>query len=171
MPSKITIQPGSADLAKRFHECFESVARERVHLASLVAPSLEAIREFTVKAAEGRNIRMFAVDGSHVVGWCDVFIGQKPGFEHAGNLGMGVLKSYRRQGLGYRLVRAAIDLVRDEDLTRIELEVFASNTAAISLYTKCGFEREGVKRRARYIDGKYDDIILMALLREPTSNG
>lgn len=100
-----------------------------------------------------------------------VFIGQKPGFEHAGNLGMGVLKSYRRQGLGYRLVRAAIDLVWDEGLTRVELEVFASNTAAISLYTKCGFEREGVKRRARYIDGKYDDIILMALLREPTSNG
>jgi len=61
--------------------------------------------------------------------------------------------------------------VWDEGLTRVELEVFASNTAAISLYTKCGFEREGVKRRARYIDGKYDDIILMALLREPTSNG
>ena len=42
---------------------------------------------------------MFAVDGSHVVGWCDVFIGQKPGFEHAGNLGMGVLKSYRAGAL------------------------------------------------------------------------
>ena len=171
MPSKITVQPGSIDLAESFHECFQSVAMERVHLASLVAPSLEAIREFTVKAAEGQNIRMFAVDGSHVVGWCDIFVGEKPGFEHAGSLGMGVLKSYRRQGLGYRLVRAAIDLVWEQGLTRVELEVFASNTAAISLYTKFGFEREGVKRRARYIDGEYDDIILMALLREPASNG
>jgi len=171
MPNEITIQPGSIDLVESFHECFESVARERVHLASLSAPTLEAIREFTLKAVEGRNIRLFAVDGTRVVGWCDIFVGDKSGFEHAGSLGMGVLKAYRRQGLGYRLVQAALGSAWDEAITRIELEVFASNIAAISLYTKLGFEREGLKRRARYIDGHYDDVVIMSLVQEQDADG
>ena len=170
MPREIIIQPGSVDLVESFHACFDSVARERVHLASIAAPPLEVIREFTLNAVKGRDIRMFAVDGTRVVGWCDIFVGDKPGFEHAGSLGMGVLKSYRRQGLGNRLVQAAIDLAWDEGLTRVELEVFASNNAAISLYTKFGFEREGLKRRARRVDGKYDDIVLMALVQRPDQN-
>ena len=53
------------------------------------------------------------------------------------------------------------------DLTRIELEVYASNSAAIALYRRFGFSEEGLKRRARFLDGQYQDILLMALLREP----
>jgi RimJ/RimL family protein N-acetyltransferase len=49
-------------------------------------------------------------------------------------------------------------------IERIELEVLASNTAAIRLYEKVGFVHEGVKRRARHLDGAWDDNVMMALL-------
>lgn len=49
-------------------------------------------------------------------------------------------------------------------LTRIELEVLASNEPAIAFYKKHDFELEGLKRESRYIDGKYDDVAFMALL-------
>jgi len=52
---------------------------------------------------------------------------------------------------------------------RIELEVFASNVAAIRLYEKLGFRREGLKRRFRILDGFYGDNIMMALLRAGAS--
>lgn len=45
---------------------------------------------------------------------------------------------------------------------RVELEVFASNTAAIALYEKLGFVVEGRKSRARKVDGAYDDDLIMA---------
>ena len=48
----------------------------------------------------------------------------------------------------------------------IELEVFASNTAAIALYRALGFVTEGTKRRARKLDGEYDDNVVMALLAD-----
>ena len=61
-------------------------------------------------------------------------------------------------------MQAALDAARAQGLERIELDVYASNRGAIHLYEKFDFEVEGVKRKARKIDGKYDDIVCMALL-------
>jgi hypothetical protein len=48
---------------------------------------------------------------------------------------------------------------------RVELEVLASNSRAISCYLACGFRREGVRREAElYTDG-WKDFILMGILR------
>ncbi len=41
--------------------------------------------------------------------------------------------------------------------------MYASNGPAVALYEKIGFKREGVKRKARFLDGRYDDVIQMAL--------
>jgi len=77
---------------------------------------------------------------------------------------MGVLPEYRGHGLGERLLRATMKDALDKGVERLELEVFASNWPAIGLYRKLGFEEEGRKRSARKIDGKSEDILLMAKL-------
>ena len=79
---------------------------------------------------------------------------------------MGVVAEFRRRGIGYRLLEATVTKALSNGLTRIELEVFSSNQAAIALYETFGFEREGVKRKARYVDELWDDFIMMALLNE-----
>jgi RimJ/RimL family protein N-acetyltransferase len=57
---------------------------------------------------------------------------------------------------------AALRAAEEAGLTRIELEVFASNHAAIRLYERHGFVIEGVKRGARVLDGIVDDLVCMA---------
>ena len=52
------------------------------------------------------------------------------------------------------------------NLQRIWLRVFASNPRAIRLYEKLGFATEGRPRRAAFIAGEADDVVLMGLLRE-----
>ena len=51
-------------------------------------------------------------------------------------------------------------------LKRIELKVYARNTAAIHLYQKYGFEIEGTRRRAIFQGGQYLDDLIMSLLLE-----
>lgn len=51
-------------------------------------------------------------------------------------------------------------------LTRIELTVREHNKAAIALYEKYGFIKEGVHKNAVRIDGEYENHIFMALLFE-----
>ena len=90
------------------------------------------------------------------------------GHRHTGSLGMGLLPAYRGRGLGARLLDEALSGAFAQGLTRIELEVYRSNRAAIALYERRGFAHEGCKRRGRQLDGEVDDILCMALLAEPT---
>ncbi|MCR5635663.1 MAG: ribosomal protein S18-alanine N-acetyltransferase [Clostridiales bacterium] len=53
---------------------------------------------------------------------------------------------YRRQGIGERLVKALRDYCRDNSFAFVTLEVRQSNTAAISLYRKLGFEKAGLRK-------------------------
>lgn len=53
----------------------------------------------------------------------------------------------------------------DLNLQRIYLSVLASNAAALRVYEKAGFREEGRAREAAYKNGRYEDTVLMALLR------
>ena len=65
------------------------------------------------------------------------------GTAHVGHLGMGVLRTRRGQGIGRRLADATITRARELGLEKIELSVYASNGAAITLYRSLGFVDEG----------------------------
>jgi RimJ/RimL family protein N-acetyltransferase len=54
----------------------------------------------------------------------------------------------RGQGLGPRLVNAALERARDGGQRRIELLTFSELTAAARIYRAAGFERESAERRS-----------------------
>jgi RimJ/RimL family protein N-acetyltransferase len=53
---------------------------------------------------------------------------------------------------------------RDLNLHRVFLSVLSSNAAAIRVYEKAGFRREGLAREAAYKRGRYEDLMEMAVL-------
>ena len=69
----------------------------------------------------------------------------------------------RRQGTGFRLVTRFLDAARDRDAATAFLEVAVDNIAAVSLYERAGFTRQG--RRKAYFrapDGQTIDALVMA---------
>lgn len=54
--------------------------------------------------------------------------------------------SFRRQGLGKRLMEAVIEDARNHGITDLTLEVRVSNEAAFKLYESVGFESVGVRK-------------------------
>ena len=52
------------------------------------------------------------------------------------------------------------------NLHRVSLHAFAFNERAIACYTRCGFQIEGRLRDHRYSDGRYWDVVAMAVLRD-----
>ena len=52
------------------------------------------------------------------------------------------------------------------NLQRIELTVLEENKRAQRLYEKCGFVQEGLKRRAKYKNGRYVNMLLYGLLKD-----
>jgi ribosomal protein S18 acetylase RimI-like enzyme len=161
------IAPLAPDDLEGFWRCLDAVARERRFLAFTQAPSLESTRAFVeANRADGAPAFVAKVEG-RVAGWCDLTRPHFDGWRHAGRLGMGVHPVYRGAGLGRSLLEATLAEARARGFERIELEVYASNAPARRLYDRAGFEVEGVRRRCRKLDGRYDDAVLMALLFDP----
>jgi RimJ/RimL family protein N-acetyltransferase len=162
---RVSIVPVEERFIEGLAAVLDAVARERRWLLLLEAPPVDACREFVNRVVEGGGVQMLAVDEEGtVVGWCDVVRMTRPPLRHCGTLGMGLRSDYRGRGLGTQLLTATIAAARGTGIDRIELDVFASNAAAIALYIRHGFAVEGVKRRAVCIDGAYEDLLFMALL-------
>lgn len=161
----IRVVPTTDDYVAGFNRCVGIVARERRYIGLVEAPPIEASRAFFQSVLDGRGAHFVAVSAAaDVVGWCDIVRYTLEGFQHCGRLGMGLVPEVRGQGVGTRLASATIDHARAQGIERVELEVFAANTRAIALYERLGFGHEGVRRRARKLDGAYEDNVLMALV-------
>lgn len=54
---------------------------------------------------------------------------------------------------------------RTRNLRRVHLQTLASNEAALHTYRAVGFVEEGRQREHAWVEGAYDDVVRMGLLR------
>lgn len=161
--SQVQIRRSRMDDAESLCDTINSVAREKWWLATVDGFTPEQTRAFLNYVADHSLSQVVAVANGLIVGWCDIVPKGPRGFAHVGALGMGVRREWRRHGVGRRLLEAGLVLARAAGLEKIELEVFTDNEGAVHLYESHGFAREGVKARARKLEGRYQDVLLMAL--------
>lgn len=160
------IAPITEEYIAGFREAVGSIAQEREYLAFLEAPPIESTKSYVLQNIESNHPHFVVIRDSKVIGWCDVVPKKsRPVYEHTGILGIGLLPEFRRQGIGHALMKCTIAAAFDFGLTRIELTVREKNTSAIALYKAMGFEVEGLHRNAVCIDGQYENLYSMALLK------
>ncbi|MCA1813073.1 MAG: ribosomal protein S18-alanine N-acetyltransferase [Halobacteriales archaeon] len=95
-------------------------------------------------------------DGERIVGF---ILGVVERAYEARILILAVDEDYRKRGIGSELVKLFIDRFRRSGIRRVKLEVRISNTPAILLYERLGFERKKVLP-GYYADG--EDAFLMS---------
>ena len=76
--------------------------------------------------------------------------------------GLAVDSGARRRGIAGMLVAAAERRSRERGMRKLSLRVLSTNTAAIALYERLGYAREGVLRDEFIINGSYVDDVMMA---------
>jgi len=73
----------------------------------------------------------------------------------------------RSKGTGKKVLHLILNYVfKDLNLNKISLTVLETNTIAIKLYESAGFKREGLLRQEFWINGKYENLVIMGILRE-----
>jgi RimJ/RimL family protein N-acetyltransferase len=149
-----------------FRAAVDVVAREKKYLAFLEAPPHEEVMRFVLDNIARGYPQFVVLSAGTVVGWCDVIPNRsRVIYSHCGALGIGLLPEFRGIGIGRQLLRRTIDAAFAFGLTRIELTVRERNANAIALYKSLGFETEGLHRDAVGIEGEYENLYSMALLR------
>jgi [ribosomal protein S5]-alanine N-acetyltransferase len=75
--------------------------------------------------------------------------------------------NYRGKGYGTLCTEFMIKYGFEQlNLNRIELSLFTDNLSALAVYKKTGFIQEGIQRQAQFKNGRYHDLILMAIFRD-----
>jgi putative acetyltransferase len=162
---RLTIRRAEAEDCVGVAEMFKSL---KVYPGTLQVPypSREYWRRRITENPESSHYLLAFID-ERVVGMVSVdTYPNRPRRKHAGSIGISVHEEWQGKGIGAILMRAIIDLADNWlNLTRLELEVFADNDAAIHLYERFGFELEGTLREHAFRDGQYVDSKIMARLK------
>ncbi|KMK76826.1 GNAT family N-acetyltransferase [Alkalihalobacillus pseudalcaliphilus] len=97
---------------------------------------------------------LVAETSNTLIGFIGAFGGSLKRNRHSAYLVIGVDESYRGQGVGTKLFEHIFRWAKSAAITRLELTVMTSNTAAFLLYQKVGFTIEGEKVHSLMIDGQ-----------------
>jgi hypothetical protein len=139
--------------------CMQSVMDERIYL----------VGEYYMLTEKGEQERLKNPDDATFV--CekdDQIIGVltlQRGFHrknrHTANLGIAIKKGHRHKGIGTKLMQKSFEWCKQNGIKKLNLEVFSSNTNAIELYKKLGFEEEGRRKDQFFMEGTYVDDVFM----------
>ncbi|MDB5857128.1 MAG: family acetyltransferase [Ramlibacter sp.] len=114
--------------------------------------------------SQPNSLVLLAEQGTQAVGLLSAVGGERNRLRHAAALALGVARSHWGQGVATAMVREAVAWSARIGLKRLELTVHTSNLAAVSVYLRCGFQVEGVRRSSLFVEGAYVDEYLMSLL-------
>ncbi|HZA19701.1 MAG TPA: GNAT family N-acetyltransferase [Actinomycetota bacterium] len=143
-------------------DLYEAVAAEGRYIGRELPVDRDALRPAWVESVGDPEGAWFVaeIDGE-LVGSASI---QGRGVAH---LGMQVARSHRGRGIGSSLLEASIGWARHAGAHKVALEVWPHNDAAIALYEKFGFEREGYLRKHwRRRSGELWDSVVMGLVLE-----
>lgn len=128
--------------------------------------------EWRTTAEERRHVRrmrgsphhclLVAERGGAIVGRLSIARNPHPACSHVADIGLMVARDARRQGVGAALLEAAERWAAAVGVRKIELHVFPHNQAALALYERAGYRREGYREAQFSRANGLVDAILMA---------
>jgi RimJ/RimL family protein N-acetyltransferase len=136
-------------------------------LTSERRPTMEDKRRWFETVREGKKGHCFAIEADgRYIGIARLEVADEQ--SQRARFSIGIANSaYWGRGYGTAVTRLMLRYAFEHlGLHRVELRVAAYNVRAIRCYENCGFRHEGVERHSFFVDGKWHDDVLMAILRE-----
>ncbi|HUG66052.1 MAG TPA: ribosomal protein S18-alanine N-acetyltransferase [Gaiellaceae bacterium] len=136
-------------------------AVEEVERESYPTPWSRSMFEAELRKPSSLALGAFTESDKALVGYA--FVSRYVDAWHVMNVA--VADDYRRRGIASALLERVFDVTASDPRRGYTLEVRVSNTGAIKMYERLGFEARGM-RRGYYTDNREDALIMW---REPIS--
>ena len=134
-----------------------------------VANFKQYINDSIKRAAEGTDFGYAIIIDKNIVG--------RMGMHHINRqnkiceIGYWLASCLQGRGIITKCCKALIDHgFTVLDLNRIEIKCGVGNTKSIAIPEKLGFKKEGILRQAEWLNGKFIDLYLYAMLKEEWMN-
>ena len=115
--------------------------------------------------AERELLLVAIIDGKHIGNCSMSALGTFKRYAHRCSVAIALYQAYCGRGIGTLMMQTILDVARVAGYEQAELEVISSNSQAISLYKKLGFQSFGhFPNNMKYADGTYADAEWMIKL-------
>ena len=163
---KTVIRPITIEDAERFNQLRQSIDSETSFMLAEAGErkiSLEQMKEKIQKVLDSANSTILLVEYEGVlVGFLLARGGPYKKVSRSATIVIGVLQAYGGRGIGTALFEKIEEWAHSHNMHRLQLGVMSSNARALALYKERGFEIEGVKKEEMFLDGKWEDEIMLA---------
>jgi RimJ/RimL family protein N-acetyltransferase len=166
---EVTIREATKEDAQHMIDFYNVVGGETDFLsfgANEFKCDLQEYEEYiSATSNEPNSIMLLALIDSEVISIATINSSQKERTRHVGTLGIVVSKKFTGLGLGKVLMNDLIEWAKQNGVTtKISLVTNENNIVAIELYKKLGFEVEGLLKKDNFINGNFNNTIIMGLL-------
>lgn len=164
---KIYLSPRNTDEIEKFTEWLNDFDTTDYIGRSANIMTLDAEKKyFEENINKNYNFFIVTLDNDKLIG--TVGLEKYDSINRTATLGIFIgEKEYRSQGYGTEAIKLVLDYgVNYLNLNNIKLDLMSFNNRALKCYQKCGFKEYGRRRKCKFINGKYYDLIEMDILAE-----
>lgn len=163
---KVVLRPELPTDTEMLWEMFSTLSK--ASLDNLVEPfTRERIEGWTNNIDYGKNLPVLAIvedeKKARIIGSASLSFYSTEANRHKAELGITIHDNYQNLGLGTVMINHLLDIARKKGLKKVFLLVNATNSRAIHVYEKCGFEIEAKLAEEHSREGKLEDDYRMAL--------
>ncbi|EGB13818.1 Phosphinothricin acetyltransferase [Pseudodesulfovibrio mercurii] len=156
------MQPATEQDLPRIVEIYNSTVATRISTADTEPVSVEARRPWFEHHVPGRRpIMVERIDGE-VAAWVsfESFYG-RPAYDHTAEISIYIAPEHRRQGLGRKLLREALDMTPALGINTVLGYIFSHNEGSMRLFASFGFEEWGRFPDIAEMDGREYSLSIM----------
>ena len=85
----------------------------------------------------------------------------------AGEIGLWIVPEERHKGMASESLQLLLEFIFGRaNINRIEAQIASTNKDSVKFFTKNQFKCEGILREATYYDFKYQNVIIMSMLKQ-----
>lgn len=158
----IVLRNAEKEDANELLKCMKTVTAETPYLIrepEEFTLTLEQEEQFIQSKIEdsGELLLVAVCNGTHVGNCALMRVGTYKRYAHRCEIAIALYQKYCNLGIGKKMMEAVLESARNAGYEQAELEVISSNTNAIRLYEKMGFQKYGTfPYNMKYKDDSYE---------------
>lgn len=159
---KVLFRPVQSNDTEMLWRMFSTLSEKS--LSNLVPPfTRERVGSWTSNIDYNKVLAIVAVAQEIIVARASLKFNPQEIFKHKAELAIAVHDDYQNIGIGSALIEHLLKIARKRKLTKVWLDVRATNEPAIHVYRKVGFELEAKLCKECCINGEFGDEYRMAI--------
>jgi L-amino acid N-acyltransferase YncA/predicted O-methyltransferase YrrM len=145
-------------------EIYNATVPTRMVTAELEPYTVEARLPWFRQHSPDRYPLWVAESDGHLIGWLDFkkFL-PRAAYQGAAEISVYVRETFRRRGVGQRLLEQAIARAPSMEITALIGLIFGHNEPSLKLFERLGFERWGLLPAIAQLDGVQRDLVVVGL--------